>query len=152
MAEYVLGLGAVAFLALALAHPPMTRTCLAIVGNWLLNTGFVLLSGNPTAAWWFAAVDIAAAAIVLRHPAGRVQAAIGWVYVAQIIAHFVFIVRADEAAAYDYWLLLTRLAWLQLLLLGGWSIGRWGKIARSRAVRRRAELAGDTRRSGVAGR
>lgn len=149
MPEYILGLVVVAVLSLTLAHPPMTRTCLAIVGNWALNTGFVMLSGNPTAAWWFAAVDIAAAAVVLRHPAGRVQAAIGWVYVAQIIAHFVFIVRADEAAAYDYWLLLTRLAWLQLLLLGGWAVGRWGKIARSRAVRRRAELAGLSRGEGV---
>lgn len=151
MVEYIVGLAVVALLALSLAHPPMTRTCLAIVGNWLANAGFVLLSGDHVAAWWFALADLTAAAVILRHPAGRVQAAIGWVYVAQIIAHFVFIVRAEEAAAYDYWLLLTRLAWLQILLLGGWTIGRWGKTARSHVLRRRAELAGHSGREGVGG-
>jgi hypothetical protein len=149
VSEYILALIGVALLTLSLAHPPMTRTYAAILGNWVANTGFVLLSGNPTAPLWFAATDVAAAAIILRHPAGRVQAAIGWVYVAQIIAHFVFLVRADEAAAYDYWLLLTRLAWVQLLLLGGWGIGRWGKTVRSRVLRARAEMAGYSGRKGL---
>lgn len=142
MPEYIAALLLMAFLVLPVASGAMTRTWLAIIANWTVNTLFVILSGDPVAWAWFAMADAVTAAVILRHPAGRMQAAIGWVYIAQIIVHFTFAIRGDAAGEYDYWLLLTRLAWVQLIILGGWSIGRWGKVARSHVLRRRAAMAG----------
>lgn len=149
MLEYIVALLLSAVLVSPIASRAMARTWLAIAGNWAVNTLFVLTTGDATPWLWFAAVDAATAAIILRHPAGRMQAAIGWIYVSQIIAHFVFGIRGDVAAGYDYWLLLTRLAWVQLFILGGWSIGRWGKAARSHRLRIRAAMAGRAPHSGV---
>lgn len=105
----------------------MIRTAIAITANWSLGTAFVYATGiyDP---WAFSlALDALTAFIVLYHPAGRVQSAIGWTYIAQIIIHCVYAVSNHAIAQHAYWQLLTWIAFLQLALLGGWIVGHWGR-------------------------
>lgn len=116
----------------------MIRTVLAITGNWLINSAFVLATGAYTPWLWFACIDAITAAIILARPAGKWQAAIGWVFIAQIVVHFMYWIADRPEAAYDYWLMLTRLAWLQIALVVLWGGIMGGKRSYSAWVRRRS--------------
>lgn len=103
---------------------PMRRTALVLLANWTANTAFVIASGiyDP---WWFLIVtDALSARLILHRPAGRQQSVIGWFYMTQIIVHCVYGVSNPAVAAQPYWLLLTGLAFCQLVVLGGWGAGR----------------------------
>ncbi len=105
----------------------MIRTALAIAGNWILGTAFVLATGiyDP---WLFSLLlDAACAFIILHQPAGKMQALIGSIYLTQILTHFVYSFSNHDIAAYSYWQLLTLQAFVQLALLGGWIGGHWGR-------------------------
>jgi hypothetical protein len=121
---YVLPLLAVCALSLT-GTGPMIRTALAIGLNWLANTAFVVLTGVYDPWWYFIATDAVCCAVVLYQPAKKIQAVIGWTYMAQILMHVVYAVSNHAIAAWPYWQALTALAFLQLLLLGGWIGGSW---------------------------
>lgn len=103
----------------------MIRTGAAIFANWALGTAFVLLTGIYDPWWWFLALDAATAFVIMYHPAGRPQSAIGVTFIAQIIIHAVYAVSQRDIAAFAYWQILTWIAFVQLLLLGGWIVGFW---------------------------
>ncbi len=138
MYEFLIGY--VLLAAISLRSRQMLRVSLAMFGNWILNTGFVLATGNYTPWLWFAATDFIAAAIVLREPAGRWQGAIGWTYIAQILMHFVFgmmqvIGKNPDGDAYlDT---LTAVAVAQMALVTLWGIGGGLRAVHSRLLRGR---------------
>ena len=104
---------------------PMFRTAAAILGNWIANTAFVMVTGIYDPWYFFIATDAIAAGIVLYQPAQKVQAVIGWTYMAQIIIHVIYSISPENVAKYAYWQTLTWVAFLQLVLLGGWIGGYW---------------------------
>lgn len=148
MIGYFVALCVLAVLILPMRSEQMTRVYAALLCNWAANTSYVLYSGVYDPATWFAMTDMIAAAIILSHPAGRVQAAIGWIYMAQIITHAVYFLRGGTEID-AYLTLLDQLGALQMILLGGWGIGRWGKTARDNLLRRWPSLAGEARRDGM---
>jgi hypothetical protein len=104
---------------------PMMRTGMTILANWIAGTGFVYLTGIHD-AWAFSLLlDALAARIILHEPAGKTQAMIGWTYMAQILLHVVYAFSNHSVGAYPYWQVLTAMAFVQLLLLGGWIGGSW---------------------------
>lgn len=103
----------------------MIRTAIAIALNWAVLTAFVLLTGIHNAWPLYLAADAATAFVILYQPAGRMQALIGWTYMAQIMIHVIFATSNPILADYPYWELLLWIAWVQLALLGGWIGGRW---------------------------
>jgi hypothetical protein len=133
---YALGL-AVAICAAGLTvrrtfDAQLLRSLGAVVVNWLIGTAFAFGTGI-TDGWWFnICIDTGAAAAILFRPAGRWQAALGVSYVVQIAMHcgygLLSMRGAQDPMAYYNW--LTGIAWLQLLILGGWCGGIWrGGIA-----------------------
>ncbi len=104
---------------------PMLRTALAILCNWLVNTVYVMATGIYDPWLLFIATDAIAAGVVLYQPAQRVQAVIGWTYMVQIIMHVIYSVSPADMARYSYWQTLTAIAFVQLVLLGGWIGGYW---------------------------
>lgn len=104
---------------------PMIRTAAAIGANWLANTAFVLVTGIYDPWLFFIATDAIAAGVVLYQPAQKVQAVIGWTYMAQIIMHVIYSVSTNNMAQFAYWQMLTAIAFVQLVLLGGWIGGAW---------------------------
>ncbi len=122
---YVIPLFIVCLFSIA-GNRPMMRTALAILGNWVAGTTFVYATAIYD-GWWFSLViDALAASFVLHQPAGKTQALIGWTFMAQILLHVVYAFSNHDVGAYHYWQVLTAIAFVQLLLLGGWIGGyRW---------------------------
>lgn len=118
--EFLAGYIALLATSLMAGGRQMGRTSLAMFGNWAVNTAFVSATGLYSPWFWFACVDFATAAIILKNPAGKWQSAIGWVYIAQIVLHFTYWWAANPDAEYEYWLWLTRLAWAQIGLVVLW--------------------------------
>lgn len=111
---------------------PMLRTALAILGNWIANYAYIWATGDFTPWYWFIFTDAISAGVVLYQPAQRVQAVIGWTYMVQIIMHVLYSISPSNMAQYSYWQLLTVIAFVQLVLLGGWIGGyRYRRYRRS---------------------
>lgn len=105
----------------------MVRTALAIFANYWINTAFVLVSGNYDPWWFYMATDAITAWVILIHPAGRPQSLIGWSFMVQVMIHAVYgasklINPAFDtySASFAYWQILLSVAFLQLVILGGW--------------------------------
>jgi hypothetical protein len=124
-----------------LALPPLQRTATAVLGNWIVNTAFVIVTGIHDPASWFIVTDALSARIVLHQPAARAQAAIGAVYMAQILMHCVYLVSDPAIAEPRYWQVLIALAFVQLIVLGGWTIGHHWRRSHRRGGRGVAGLA-----------
>jgi hypothetical protein len=129
----------------------LARVALAIFLNWLAGASYVIATENYT-PWHFSIfIDALAAFAVMWQPAGRVQGFIGLFYLLQIAGHTAFGVRrlfglgADPLYYYDA---ITFVAWAQLLAMGVWSGGLWGRSL-FRRLRDRRDEAG--RRAGVFG-
>jgi len=127
----------------------MIRTAMAILANWIINSGFVLATGIYDPWWFFLATDALTAWVILYHPAGKAQALIGYTYIAQILMHCVYAVSNSVLAEYAYWQILTAIAFVQLLLLGGWIGGFWWRRYSDHSRNSFGPVA--TRKKGVAG-
>lgn len=124
---------------LALRHgsPGLRRTAIALAANYVA----VLVAQAVTYSYapWviFIIADTLAALVVLQHPASRVQAAIGGIYVLQIITHVAF---GAGGPYHDTRLYLDLLAFgggCQLLILAtGAFHDRGRKVAGARHRRR----------------
>jgi hypothetical protein len=129
---YASGLMAAAAIALATAirhdNAQLARSVLAVTANWLAGVGFNLATGI-TDGWWFnIAIDAAAAAVIMYRPASRPQSILGVTYCVQIAMHCGYgllnlLHQPVDPMPYYNW--LTGIAWVQLLILGGWSGGLW---------------------------
>lgn len=132
---YALGLFASVTAALVVARrvhagrviaAPVTRSVLAILLNWIAGIAFNHVTG-VTDGWIFNfVIDTLSAIAVLYRPAGRWQAVLGVLFCAQIAMDAGYgLLRAlhVEADADKYYWALTRVAWLQLLLVWGWCGG-----------------------------
>lgn len=95
--------------------------CLAIVaGNWVVNTSYVLLTGETDATACFLATDTLSLVLVFkasgRQAVGQMLASS---YAGQIIAHLMHF--AGSFDDYQYWQLLTLIGYGQLLILAIWA-------------------------------
>jgi len=125
-AVFAAGLLAASLLAMN-AGPSMRRTAMALVGNWVACMIAVAATGVVDPWLAFMAIDIATAAVVLRHPATRPQAYIGCIYIVQITASVAFALVGPGAATSVYLSLLTGGGWLQIAILAGGAIYGTGK-------------------------
>lgn len=95
--------------------------CLSVVaGNWIVNTAYVLATGETDATVCFLLTDTLSLAIIYK--ALREQA-VGQMlvssYAGQILAHLLHLTgRFDD---YAYWQLLTLIGYGQLLILAIWA-------------------------------
>ncbi|MEI9850020.1 MAG: hypothetical protein WDN24_03095 [Sphingomonas sp.] len=116
----------------------LARGALVVFANWVLGTVFALAT-RITDGWWFnMLIDAGAAAVILWRFAGRWQIALGLTYCVQVAGHLFYgwMLSRDAAAPWPYYSWLTAIAWLQLMLIGGWS---WDVWRRSSAAARAAE-------------
>lgn len=103
----------------------MIRTALVLLCNWIAGTAFVLATGIHDPWLLSIVLDGLSAFIILYQPAGRMQSVIGCTFIAQVMLHAVYFASDRAIAAYPYWQILTAMAFVQLVLLGGWVGGRW---------------------------
>jgi len=108
-----------------------------LVGIWMLWSGFIMATGiyEP---WHFGIViDGLAAWLLLRAPSCRPRTVLAALYCVQIAMHIaygivVLTAAPDYRAYYDR---LKIIGWLQLFLVGGWSIGSlWLRLLRARHI------------------
>lgn len=97
--------------------PAMRRTAMAMAANlalvWLAQA-----ATRSYAPWlWFIIIDVGTAFVVLAHPASRPQAAIGAIYVLQIVTHIAFGAAASTEHVRLYLDLLAFGGGCQLLIL-----------------------------------
>ncbi len=110
-------------------RPHMRRTVAVLVATWLSVMAVTSYANQRDPLIAFLFVDALAAGILLQHPAMRLQAAIGLVYVAQIIAHFLRLVTAWDDVDQYLWFLAAG-GWLQIIIvIGGSLYGRRGRLA-----------------------
>lgn len=124
----------------------MLRVSLAIFLNWVFGTAFVMLTDiyDP---WRLSLIlDTISATIIMYQPAGRMQAVIGCTYMGQIILHVIYAFSNQQVGAHPYWQMLTAMAFVQLLLLGGWTIDRGRRFIWRR---RHPHLAGTASTTGM---
>ena len=110
-------------------RPHMRRTALVLVSTWMavMIVTTALHNRDPTICFLF--IDTVAARMLMRDPAMRLQAAIGLVYAAQIVGHFLHLVSAWNDVDHYLWFLAAG-GWLQILILiGGALHGRRGRLA-----------------------
>lgn len=135
---YMSGLFTISLLCLVTAwrkaaqREQILRATAVIVSNWCAGLAYVQNSGNLTPWQFNIFIDSASAAVILWHPAGRAQAYIGLFYMLQIAFHAAYGIRevlgqqVDQLFYYDA---ITWIAWGQLLAMGTWCSGIWGKDA-----------------------
>lgn len=120
----------------------MVRTALAIFANYWINTAFVLATAIYDPWWFYMATDSITAWAILYRPAGKAQSLIGWTFITQVIFHAVYGASTwinpefdTYSASFAYWQSLLSVAFLQLVILGGWVGGHgWRRyIDRRRA-------------------
>lgn len=123
------GLTVACIAADASERPHMRRTAAVLVGTWLAVMAATSITGHSDPLLSFLFIDTVAAGLLLQHPAMRLQAVIGLVYVAQIIAHFLRLVTAwDDVGQYLF--VLAAGGWLQIaILIVGALHGRRGRLA-----------------------
>lgn len=113
----------------------IVRAIMVLLLNWVAGMIFVSLTGW-TDCWPFnIAIDTSASVAVLWRPAGRMQALLGVSYCVQIAMHGGYGAAKIMGIAdpWKYYDALTAVAWIQLLLVGGWGIAIWsGGIVRHR--------------------
>jgi hypothetical protein len=117
----------------------LARAALVVFANWVAGSVFALTTGI-TDGWWFnIAIDLVAAAAILYRLSGRWQVALGLTYCLQIAMHIAYAMLSAKGSAvpWPYYGALTALAWLQLLVVGGWSADIW--LRRPRAPNENAE-------------
>jgi len=136
LAAYMTGLGCVVLFCLYTgwkheeAREQLWRVAAAILINWCAGMLYIGNTGNQ-APWEFNLfIDSAAAFAVMWRPAGRVQGYIGLFYFFQIAAHVAYGIRDWAKMPNDpvfYYEAITLVAWAQLVALGAWAGGIWGK-------------------------
>lgn len=123
-------------------RPDALIRCLgAVVLVWMAGYLYGGLTGDYTHWQFNILTDVLAAFLILRHPAGKMQAALGGTYAVQVAMDVAYGARAtwgtpNPIAYYD---MLTIVAFAQLLVLGAWAGGIWGGFARDRLWHRRAK-------------
>lgn len=106
----------------------MMRTALALFFCLVVDRLHFYATQEYVPWAWYLATDTIVAAIVLARPAGRVQAAIGITFLAEISAHVaygIFVHRNGYhyEVAMSYWRMLYGVAILQAVLIVGWTAG-----------------------------
>jgi hypothetical protein len=135
---YWIALGALVLLITAKGTAPMIRTVLTLAGVGLVS----LVLGRADFLAWpsvdyamaMLAVDAIGGAIVLIRPAGKAQSIIGLTFLLQCGVHAGRILNSQDADIYNYWLGLSILAFLQIVIAGGWWIN--DRVSGKRLVRR----------------
>lgn len=90
--------------------------CSAVVFyNWCVNTAYVLITGNTDAVLTFLVADVVSAALVLRFADCAALRQLAALYAGQIIMHGLRL--TGDGDPWQYWAVLTTLAYLQLGLL-----------------------------------
>lgn len=120
------------------------RAWTAMFGASLLAIGALYLPVSQIAA--YIAIDLIAGAIVLRHPAGVAQKAIGLLFVMMVLFHIGFKLAGNPWNMGGYLNAQLVVGWLQLACLFAWGVDdvlgrayrRYG-IARRQAVARRSD-------------
>lgn len=139
--------------AVSLRHnPPLLRTAVAMLANLALVWLWALVTRIGDSWWFFLAIDGLTARVVLRQPAGRVQAVIGFLFVMQCVLHVRYgIGLRNEATASVYLDTLTAIGWGQLVALI-WGATRHGYVNRNHPFggNRRAVIEGGSARMGQA--
>lgn len=125
----------------------MTRTILAIAGNYVISFAYTWTTKDPDPWPLFMALDFATALVILIRPAGRAQAIIGLTYIMQIAIHTSYALAGSGADGRIYWWLITAFAFLQLILIGGW----WANVSgyRFRRLRRHRARPLEAHKKGV---
>lgn len=105
------------------------RAIMVLLLNWVAGMVFVSLTGW-TDCWPFnIIIDASASVVILWRPAGKMQALLGVSYCVQIAMHGGYGAAkiAGIADPWKYYNALTAVAWIQLLMIGGWSVAIWGR-------------------------
>lgn len=111
----------------------LARAALVVFANWVAGTVFALASGI-TDGWWFSlAIDTLAAGVVLYRLSNQWQVALGLTYCLQIAMHLAYGLLVSASDPWPYYSALTAIAWLQLLLIIGWSADTWLRRSKSDA-------------------
>lgn len=137
---YLAALFVVSVMSFITGEKAMLRTVGALFGAWVLNWGYVTLTGSYTPWAWFTAVDAIAAAIILIRPAGKVQGLIGVCFLVQIAQHVAYGANYLENgyswdAAMLHWTVQQVIAFIKLFLVGAWAAWN-GKAAYLRLFHR----------------
>lgn len=113
----------------------LRRTATAVAVNWLLVMAAQAVTQSYAPWFMFVAIDACTAFFVLQHPASKAQAAIGAIYVLQIIIHVAFGTAGPYHDAKFYLAVLTFGGACQLLILATGAIhhGRGRKMASFRS-------------------
>jgi hypothetical protein len=129
---YMLGLfGVLALVGLAAerfeeCREPLLRTGASVLGCWLAGVVYVQTTDDYTPWHFNIFIDALAASVIMLHPAGRLQGAIGLLYFGQIAWHTAFgiqILSGNMPDALFYYNAITWVAWAQLAVLGAWGGG-----------------------------
>jgi hypothetical protein len=113
------------------AYPNWRLACaaLAVFVNWVVGTTFAMTSG-VTDGWWFSlAIDAAAAVAILYGLSSQWQVALGLTYCLQIAMHIAY-AALPLGDPWPYYSALTAIAWLQLMMVVGWSGDIWLRQSR----------------------
>lgn len=131
----------------------MIRTVLTLLGVGLAS---LILGDKDFLAWpsvnyamGMLAIDAIGGAIVLIRPAGKAQSIIGLTFLLQCGVHAGRILNAENADIYNYWLGLSILAFLQLIIAGGWWIH--DRVSGKRVLHRGGPLPSSANMEGMEG-
>jgi hypothetical protein len=121
-------LSAMVIISLALKDGSKARAALILLTDWIVCTLLALATGSQYLWHLLILIDFIAALVLLLIPTSRWNAAIGFMYVVEILAHCALGISGETAASrYHYWYTLHYLAWTQAALMLGWIVYDGGR-------------------------
>jgi len=130
-AAYAPALWIIAIVALISArlsgNSGIARSVAVILLNWCAGIAYNILTGEHHGWMFNIIIDTSASVAILWRPAGKMQALLGVSYCTQIAMHGGYgAAKLFGSADPDkYYAAITLVAWIQLLLIGGWCVGIW---------------------------
>lgn len=118
----------------------IVRSMVTVAGIWVAGASYVAETGIYDPWQLSIALDVMAATIILRHPAGVYQALLGVLFILQIAMHIGYAGAKWQGGGnpYLYYDAVTYAAWVQLLVLSGWASERLSENWLRRVWRRGA--------------
>ncbi len=117
----------------------LTHAMAIVTASWMMWAGVIMMTSALTTLGylphhhypWYAGIGIDAFAVwsLSRDPTNRIKATVSAVFCVQIAMHMAYGVRTLMYGSADgelYAINLKFTGWIELLLLGGWSVGSAG--------------------------
>lgn len=124
----LLALLALCTISLLMRDAGKLRLSAVLLGNWLVNSGFCYVSGDPNPWPFYMVVDYLSGLLVFAFCTEKWSRWILATYAAELVAHSAYSISLQSHVSQgNYWIILYCVAWGQVAITGAWVVYDLGR-------------------------